>query len=72
MTNKSMESKIAKLANKMQDVSHEGWVDCMDLLGSLRGDAEGPTGNALEKVTAEEAEEQYRELVSQYEEAAAE
>jgi hypothetical protein len=72
MKNQSTESKIAKLANKMHDVSHGGWVDCMDLLGSLRGEAEGPTGNALGKVSAEEAEQQYRELVSQYEEAAAE
>jgi hypothetical protein len=69
---KNLETKIANLATKMQDVSHGGWVDCMDLLGSLRGEAEGPTGNALEKVNESEAEEQYASLESQYDAALAE
>jgi len=69
---KNLETKIANLATKMKDVSHGGWVDCMDLLGSLRGEAEGPTGNALEKVNESEAAKQYAELVSQYEESASE
>ena len=64
----TLTAKIEKLMDKAQNVSIGVWTDCGDLLASLRGETEGPTGNPVEKISEDEAREQYRELLSQYEE----
>ena len=65
----TLTAKIEWPLDKAQNVSIGVWTDCGDLLASLRGETEGPTGNPVEKISEDEAHEQYRELLSQYEEA---